>query len=181
MNELFNKCYDHLLKNEGGYANHPNDKGGETYKGIARKYHSDWEGWELIDQYKKNKNGFPENAYQDSELDKMVREFYKEKFWDKMDLDLIVNENTVLQLFDMGVNAGIKTAVKLAQKACDAGLIVDGIIGVKTAFEINHWGHLFADRYIEQRIIYYNEIVRRNPSQSVFLNGWCKRAKNTKF
>ena len=178
--DLFNKCYDHLLKNEGGYANDPVDRGGETYKGIARKFHANWEGWQLIEEYK-HMTGFPDNAYADEDLNEMVRKFYKVKFYDRMNLDLIVNENSVLQIFDMGVNSGIKTSIKLAQKACEAGLTVDGIMGVKTAFEINHWGHLFFDRYVKQRITYYNDIVKRKPSQKRFINGWINRAKNTKF
>ena len=178
--DLFSKCYDHILKNEGVYANDPQDKGGETYIGISRKYHATWEGWSLIDEYKQM-NGFPNNAYSDDDLNEMVRDFYKNKFYDRMELDLIVNENSVLQIFDMGVNAGIKTAIKLAQKACDASLIVDGIMGIKTAFEINHWGFKFFDLYVKQRIEHYNGIVERKPSQGKFLNGWINRAKNTKF
>lgn len=178
--ELFDRCYDHLLKNEGGYANHPKDKGGETYKGIARKFHKTWPGWEVIDSYKQM-NGFPDNTYKDKTLDKMVKDFYKAKFWYSMSLDKIVHENVVLQMFDMGVNAGTRTAIKIAQKACDAGLIVDGIMGPMTAFEINQWGHLFVDMYIKARIAHYQAIVKRNPSQEVFIKGWTKRAKNTKF
>ncbi len=178
--KLFDKCYDHLLKNEGGYANHPNDKGGETYKGIARKYHNNWVGWELIDEYKKA-GGFPDNAYNDSSLNQLVRLFYKSIFWDKMNLDFIVNENSILQIFDMGVNSGIKTAAKLAQKSCDKELVIDGILGWKTAFEINSLGFRFFDKYVKQRIIYYNGLVAKNPTQNVFLKGWIKRAKNTKF
>lgn len=178
--KLFDKCYDHLLKNEGGYANDPDDSGGETYKGIAREYHHYWKGWELIDQYKKNSNGFPQNAYMDEELDKMVRAFYKRFFWDKMNLALIVNENSVLQLFDMAVNSGIWQAVKLAQIACEMTHI-DGKLGPKTAFEINSEGHNFFKKYVNQRIKFYNLLVQRNPKNNKFLNGWCKRAKNTKF
>lgn len=50
MNENFLKSYDILIKHEGGYVNDPDDKGGETYKGIARKFNPDWKGWKIIDK-----------------------------------------------------------------------------------------------------------------------------------
>jgi len=59
----FDKYYPILLKAEGGYASAEfaakyNDKGGETYKGIARNFNPAWEGWAIIDAYKA-KNGIP--------------------------------------------------------------------------------------------------------------------------
>jgi len=49
----FNQALQMVLQNEGGYVNDPNDPGGETYKGIARKMNSNWIGWQLIDLQKK--------------------------------------------------------------------------------------------------------------------------------
>ena len=34
---------------EGGYANHPNDRGGETLCGIARRCHPGLVLWKLVD------------------------------------------------------------------------------------------------------------------------------------
>ena len=34
----YNTCIEKLLKKEGGYVNDPDDKGGQTYRGISRKY-----------------------------------------------------------------------------------------------------------------------------------------------
>ena len=48
----FKKALEHTLKREGCYANHGKDRGKETYKGISRKYHPKWPGWELIDEAK---------------------------------------------------------------------------------------------------------------------------------
>lgn len=33
-----------MLIHEGGYSNDPIDLGGETYKGIARNAHPNWQG-----------------------------------------------------------------------------------------------------------------------------------------
>lgn len=50
----FKIALDKVLSREGGYINDPDDKGGETYKGISRKYNPDWKGWRIIDNTKKN-------------------------------------------------------------------------------------------------------------------------------
>jgi lysozyme family protein len=42
-------AYESTMKAEGGYVNNPQDPGGETYKGIARKFNSKWDGWIAID------------------------------------------------------------------------------------------------------------------------------------
>ena len=49
MGASFKPAFDATMRNEGGYGNDPQDPGGETYRGIARKFHSKWEGWTTID------------------------------------------------------------------------------------------------------------------------------------
>lgn len=50
----FNKAHLEVMGNEGGYANNPADSGGETYKGIARKFHPAWPGWKMVDDLKRS-------------------------------------------------------------------------------------------------------------------------------
>jgi type VI secretion system secreted protein VgrG len=38
----FLKAFNTTMTFEGGYANDPDDAGGETYMGISRRYHPDW-------------------------------------------------------------------------------------------------------------------------------------------
>ena len=47
---IFNSAFQITMGNEGGYANNPADSGGETYKGIAKNYWPNWEGWTAVDQ-----------------------------------------------------------------------------------------------------------------------------------
>ena len=49
----FNQAFQLVIAHEGGYVNDPDDPGGETYKGVARKIHSKWEGWQNIDILKR--------------------------------------------------------------------------------------------------------------------------------
>lgn len=120
-----------VLKNEGGYANNPNDAGGETYKGISRKNHSTWTGWVSIDQIKKaHPKGFKTILEHTPELQDKVKEFYKRRFWDELCLDSCGNQELANQAFDMAVNAGIKAGVKILQKVI--GVPADGILGSVT-------------------------------------------------
>jgi lysozyme family protein len=50
----FNTAYNLTMGIEGGYANDPNDHGGQTWKGIAQKMHPQWAGWLIIEAAKKN-------------------------------------------------------------------------------------------------------------------------------
>ena len=72
----FEPSFEKMIKNEGGYVLHtvPGDNGGQTYAGIARNFHSSWKGWEIIDR----------DDMDNEALTEMVREFYKENFWDKV-------------------------------------------------------------------------------------------------
>lgn len=117
-----------VLKNEGGYANNPNDAGGETYKGISRKNHPTWTGWISIDQIKKaHPKGFKTILEHTPELQDKVKDFYKRRFWDELCLDTCGNQELANQAFDMAVNAGVKAGVKILQKVL--GIPADGILG----------------------------------------------------
>ena len=61
----FDKALRKLLAIEGGYVNDPGDPGGETYKGVARRYNASWPGWSRIDAAKRRK-GFPGSLARDA-------------------------------------------------------------------------------------------------------------------
>ena len=44
----FDRALAFVLEREGGWVNNPNDKGGETYRGVARNYNLYWPGWNRI-------------------------------------------------------------------------------------------------------------------------------------
>ena len=46
----FEYAIERLFGLEGGYARHPADPGGETYRGISRRYHPEWSQWADIDR-----------------------------------------------------------------------------------------------------------------------------------
>jgi len=113
-----------VLLTEGGYANDPDDAGGETYKGVARKFWPKWVGWVIVDRLRGQPN-FPHNLKGNITLDEYVMLFYKTNFWDKIGGDFIDDQEIGNNLIDAAVNEGIKGAVKRAQSI--VGLAPTGI------------------------------------------------------
>ena len=162
----FNLSFEKMIRNEGGYKLHKveGDRGGETYAGIARRYHPTWEGWVYIDA------GDLENP----KLSQSVRGFYKVQFWSRIKADGIKEQSVAESIFDFAVNGGVKTASKLAQLVVDA--TPDGVIGPKTIEKINQQdAEIFILKYALAKVARYAEICNRDRSQSKFLLGWINR------
>lgn len=186
MTPEFIKAYVITLTSEGFYANHPNDRGGETFKGIARKFHPSWKGWVIVDEYKTKPN-FPQNLYKVVDaLDELTREFYYKEFWLKMKLDQIRYQPILNELFDTGVNMGPATAITDLQRSLNIlnrnqkdypDLKVDGQIGSVTINCVNN--HNYKKRIFNALNAYqgkrYIEICEKDKSQEVFFAGWLNR------
>ena len=147
-----------VLIREGGYVNHPNDPGGETNYGIAKRSHPDEDIKNLTE-------------------DRAI-EIYKKTYWNPSKASSIPGEMRYTY-FDMVVNMGQRRAVKILQEACNSKgckLVVDGLIGRKT---------LAASKKIDNsrvkvyRILYYTDLIRRKPKLSDFIVGWLRRAMET--
>ena len=110
----FSIAFNKVLANEGGYVNDPSDPGGETYKGIARKIFTKWDGWLILDTLKRQ-SGFPANLEQNIDLQQKVKSFYEVNFWDKVNGDNITNQSIANSIFDFAVNGGVSTSASLAQ------------------------------------------------------------------
>lgn len=146
------------------------DRGGMTYKGIARKYHPAWDGWAFIDASPK-----PAILEKNEVLQEMVEQFYLVNFWQPINGNRIMYQSTAEELFLSAVNIGIKKACMLAQEA--AGVRIDGAIGDKSILAINSIApDVFCERYTELEMKYYEAIVDRKPEQGKFLRGWIARA-----
>ena len=74
-NQFFGEIFKKTMGHEGGYAFHELDRGGETYKGIARNFHKNWEGWKIVDNCKKDESNFPINLEENPGLEKSVFPF----------------------------------------------------------------------------------------------------------
>lgn len=98
--------YKTVRANEGGYRNVSWDAGGETYKGIARKFWPNWLGWKIVDAYKQNHTLKTGDYIPDTKLDALVHEFFKVNFWDKNRLGSLTNQSLATLALDMSINHG---------------------------------------------------------------------------
>lgn len=168
MNSVFDRALADTLAFEGGYVNNPADRGGPTNMGIT--------------QATADANGYVGNM-KDIPLD-LVTSIYKKSFWEKPGLEPV---STLLPelarlVFDTGVNMGPKTANMMLQEALNIAtgesLTVDGILGPKTLEAAKSaYAPLVKDVFLTLRRVRYIDIVRKDPSQRVFLKGWFNRVR----
>jgi lysozyme family protein len=170
----FTNAFQLMIAHEGGYVNDPDDPGGETYKGVARKIHSKWSGWTTVDMLKRQP-GFPSNLDKDAELQEAIADFYRVTFWDKMKGDDISNQSVANSIFDFGVNAGMGTSASLAQMVI--GAQTDGVIGPKSIAELNAFNsEHFLAAFTVAKIARYVSIVKKRPTSRKYFYGWVLRA-----
>lgn len=185
MKKTFDELFDGVIKHEGYYANVAGDKGGETYMGVARNLHPDWEGWKIIDGYKLTFGELKRNAKIDiPELTTMVKEFYKQTFYDKYKIGSINSGSLQEIIFDWCVNSGYWGSCgvqKVLNRFFDCELKLDGIIGKNTVRAINSCPpELLFNAIKSARIHYYNTIAKRGQNQK-FLKGWLRRINAISF
>jgi lysozyme family protein len=170
----FTQAFQLMIAHEGGYVNDPDDPGGETYKGVARKIFSKWDGWTKVDMLKRQPN-FPANLDKDVDLQEDVSHFYRITFWDKINGDQITNQDVASSIFDFGVNAGSGTSASLAQMVI--GAKSDGVIGQDSIAAINNFDpdHFLA-AFTVAKIARYVNIVKKRPTSRKYFYGWIIRA-----
>jgi lysozyme family protein len=163
---------DFTLGNEGGYSNHPADPGGATNFGIIQRNLDQWNG------------AHPELAFP-SDVKNLTQAqaeaIYRVDYWRWDDL---ADPTVAIKLFDIGVNCGTGTSIKLLQKAVNVlanpPIAVDGQLGPATLATANAQPpDQLLQAICKVQADYYQAIVARNPSQSVFLKGWLNRAART--
>lgn len=161
-----------VKRNEGGYANNPADRGGETFMGIARNFHPGWVGWAQIDAVKLDAS-FPKNIEGDVNLEDAAADFYRENFWNPIHGDELPLAVAVC-LFDMAVNSGPTTAVRVLQK-CLPGASVDGVVGPKTVKIAHENKKQAVYDFLTERLLFFKNIMDKDPSQNTFARGWFSR------
>ena len=150
----FEEIINKVLEHEGGYVNDPSDLGGETNYGITKRFYPD------VDI----KNLTREQA----------KDIYKRDYWDKNRVESLP-ENLWYIFFDMCVNMGRRTAVKILQRAANSSghrLEVDGGMGPVTVKGLQN---LSVDRVRAYRVKYYVDLINSKPEQEKFYYGWFRR------
>ncbi len=168
--KTIDKLIDDLIAIEGGYVDHPNDRGGPTKYGIT--------------QAVARANGY-EGTMRDLPL-ATAKNIYLQQYVVKPGFDKYVplGEGLAAELFDTGVNMGQARAAQFLQRAVNAlsgaGLVVEGRLGPATARATQAY---LAKRKVDglSNLVKalnclqgarYIEIVEGNASQRDFINGW---------
>lgn len=166
----FEAAFARLLdpQHEGFYSNDPQDPGGETLWGIARKRNPQWEGWARVDAFK-TLPGFPENMRGNGELLDMARNFYRLKYWGPAGCDMAA-DLAKYQLFDLAVNVGLGASIRMLQRA--VGAVDDGVIGPQTTLKVtNADGGWLLRRLQAQAIRHYTDLK----TWPIYGRGWMLR------
>ena len=157
MKSNFAEALQTVLREEGGFVDHPLDPGGMTNLGVTRRV---WEEW----------TGHPVTVRQMIELTPAkVAPMYRRKYWDKVHGDELP-AGVDLVVFDAAVNSGPGRAAKWLQ-AC-VGVDVDGDIGPKTLAAVNAFDATqLIDDYGRRRLAFLLDL----PTWETFGKGWTKR------
>ena len=195
IDKNFKENLELVLQDEGVYSNDLHDPGGETVYGIARNYHPGWQGWELIDEFKRyfdTEEQFKRHIEASEEIKKLVRVFYYREFWKRLHLDKL-NDYPALQkkLFNVAVNKGVQKTAMFLQRALNIlnknekyypDLIIDGLIGRKTLAALRKIEELGKIKNLEwwlETIIRsdYLKSTERDKKKERFAYGWANRLR----
>lgn len=154
-----------VIRREGGYVNHPADRGGPTKYGITQRTLDQWLG-----RHGKVRAVTKADA----------RVIYRSLYYIDPRIDQLPGSIQPL-VFDAAVHHGPSHAVKMLQTACDTADYdpgpIDGIVGARTIAAARLYERSMLDHYLFVRAAFMRSIVENDPTQAVFLDGWLNRLK----
>lgn len=191
MTDRFDRAFDFMIQNEGGYVNHPNDPGGATNYGVSLrtlKALGD-EDFDLDEDGDIDADDIRAMSLADAKA------FYHRYFWDNVRYtdrngrecyvyESMYDEEVAIKIFDMSVNMGHKQAVKIVQRTINLDissvyhLSADGVIGEKTMTLLQQEDdtETFLRRLQSEFARFYYQLADKKPARAVFLLGWLRRA-----
>lgn len=178
MRDVFEDLIHPLLDREGGYVNHPDDRGGPTKFGIT--------------QATAHANGYCE-AMQDMTQEQAIA-IYRHQYWQTPHFDQVADLSILVasELFDTGVNMGPAVAVKFLQRSLNAlnrgsqdypNVAVDGLLGPATLRALKAFLTQRRQASGEQVLLaalnalqgaHYIQLAEKRPANEAFVYGWLK-------
>jgi lysozyme family protein len=155
---------DGILEREGGFVDHPADRGGATKYGITQATLSDW-------------LGHPASVEDVRTLPVGVaRAIYRRRYLEAPGYaEAIANDRLLALVVDFAVHSGPGRATAALQRVL--GVTDDGVIGAQTRRVLaSQAGSVEVyRRFLAARIGFLCRLAVRDPSQLVFLDGWLHR------
>lgn len=152
-----------IIKREGGFVDHPADKGGVTNHGVTQATLAEWRGTLVTASDVK---ALTENE---------ARSIFAKRYFKDPGFDRLPGEELQAVLLDCAVNHGPRQAIRMLQAAI--GVTEDGVLGSETLGAIPLTDNRrIALHVLAHRVRFYGRIISRDPSQAVFAAGWTNRA-----
>ncbi len=192
----FQTAFDATMGNEGGYANDPDDTGGETYQGISRSWYPAWPGWLIIDGFKavagQPNPYFLKIVSNHQSLKTLAQDFYKGEYWDPLRCGEIESQSIASEIFDTAINMGRSWAVGFLQRGLNAlnkneaiygDIDLDKQIGPETLRALkeclSHNSEILLLKIMNGlQLTRYIEIMTDDPTQERFARGWIEHRIN---
>jgi lysozyme family protein len=146
----FDESFERVVGHEGGYVNDPADPGGETKFGVSKR-------------------SYPAENIPELTLER-AKVLYKRDFWGPAGCEFLP-EAVRDDLFDTAVNAGVKQAIRLLQRAC--GEEDDGLLGPRT---LQACQSMNPSRLVARFQGYRLEFLTSLKGWERFGKGWARRA-----
>jgi lysozyme family protein len=166
MTNGLDQALEFLLEEEGGWSNHPADRGGKTMYGVTQAVYDDYR----VRLKKTTKQTVAKITKAEA------REIYDVLYWRACGADRLPWPISYIT-FDAAVNSGVSRAVRWTQAGLQVpqdGKLGPGTVAAATKAVANQEGSsLFA--IVDQRVQFLAALVKRSPSQSAFLLGWWRR------
>lgn len=163
-----------LIEREGGYVNHPADRGGPTKYGITQRVLGEYRQRPVTEDDVRGLTEFE------------ARNIYRNKYLTSHQLHRINDPYLMVLAFDCAVLHGPQRAIRWMQKI--AGVLDDGVLGPVSEVAINTMDPVrMYQKLLARRFEFFGEIISRDPElkrardagydlQAEFALGWLRRA-----
>jgi len=167
------KLASFILNWEGGFVDDPLDRGGATNLGVTLST------WRQVG-YDKTGDGIID--IDDLRLltpEEVIFQVLKPHYWDRWRADEIKNQSLANILVDWVWASGVH-GIKIPQRIL--GVAADGVVGKQTLQALhNRPAQTLFNQIQEARLQFVDQIVRNDPRQKRFLNGWKNRINALHF
>lgn len=160
------KLVDGILAREGGYVDHPSDRGGPTKFGITANT------WGLEKRIGRQATRAEVKAI----TEEQARDFYTRRYVQQSPFTLVGFEPLRVQLIDFSINSGTARAIRWLQRALGVPFVTGVMDDLTHATIRAHPGHLCNNALVAARLKMIDEWTDGDKTQKPFEEGVESRA-----